>query len=98
MKATELDRIDRSYVSTQDTVYKLEETNNCVWDSLKPAPDNIKKLEKEWENCQELEKLEGNIGDQRIFYPWSFVKELQKNVQKEEKVRFWSLLHLVQYS
>jgi len=86
MKATELERIDRSYASTQDTVYELEETNNRIRDSLKPASDNVKKLEKEWENCQELEKLEGSIGDQRILYAWSFVKELQKNVQKEEKI------------
>jgi hypothetical protein len=46
-KATDLERLDRSYATVQDNLNELDETQANVECSLGPARDNLKKLKAE---------------------------------------------------
>jgi chromosome segregation ATPase len=56
-KATELERMDHSYANVVDNITELEENKKKVQDSLQSKVDMVRKLKKEWEEYQILEKL-----------------------------------------
>mmetsp|Transcript_6219 Transcript_6219/g.9089 ORF Transcript_6219/g.9089 Transcript_6219/m.9089 type:complete len:344 (+) Transcript_6219:140-1171(+) len=57
MRATELERLDRSYASIKDNITDLEEKNHRIRSSLSASGENVKRLEREWVEFQELNKL-----------------------------------------
>jgi len=87
-KATELERLDRSYAAVQDNVNELSETQARIIVQIKPASDNVKKLRMEWEQFQQLEKLEDEVSTIRVEYAWSVYRQCADKAQEEEVVRF----------
>lgn len=85
-KATDLERLDRSYVAVQDNLNELDETKNNVECSLGPARDNVKKLKAEWEQFKQLEKLEDELCLLRAQYAWSVYWSTFQKVKEEEEV------------
>lgn len=67
-KATDLERLNRSYATVQDNLNELDETQANVECSLGPARDHLKKLKAEWEQFKQLEKLEDEVSLLRVQY------------------------------
>ena len=88
-KATELDRLDRTYASMVDRVQELDETKVKVALSLDSAKENVKQLKAEWEEFQKLEKLEDNVADLRVEYAWSVHHEMATKKMLESQVRIY---------
>ena len=86
LKATELERIDRSYAATVDNIQELDETNVRVKHAMAPAMENVQKLEREWKEFQEMEKLEDKLSDLRVNYAWSVYKDFTEKVEVEQMV------------
>lgn len=88
MKATELERLDRSYAAIKDNISDLEEKNNRIRSSLKTSAENVKKLEREWTEFQELTKLEELIAEYRVQFAWSLVSHTEGKIAVQEQVGF----------
>lgn len=71
MKATELERVDRTYASTVDTINDLEETNYRMKESLRVSKDHVDDLKRKWQEHQELGKLESNYQKYSTEYAWA---------------------------
>jgi hypothetical protein len=85
MKATELDRLDRTYANIQDNLLQMEEDQNRIRKSLETSKQRVKKLEKEWNSYQELEGMKDKIKTESVNYAWSLVKDYER--QKEEMAK-----------
>ena len=85
-KATDLERLDRSYATVQDNLNELDETKANVECSVGPARDNVKKLKAEWEQFKQLEKLEDEISRLRVQFAWSLYRITFEKVEAEEAV------------
>ena len=82
-KATELERMDRSYANVVDNITELEENKKKVQDSLQSKVDMVRKLKKEWEEYQILEKLQDKVLDYRVDYGWAFYQTVQEELNEE---------------
>lgn len=85
-KATELERIDRSYANVVDNITSLEESKTKVKESLQGKVENVRKLKKEWQQYQQLGKLERKVLDHRVDYAWAFYNHVQQEVDVEQEV------------
>eukprot|EP00814_Leptocylindrus_danicus_P018555 CAMPEP_0116018644 /NCGR_PEP_ID=MMETSP0321-20121206/8768_1 /TAXON_ID=163516 /ORGANISM="Leptocylindrus danicus var. danicus, Strain B650" /LENGTH=1217 /DNA_ID=CAMNT_0003489071 /DNA_START=198 /DNA_END=3851 /DNA_ORIENTATION=- len=94
-KATELERIDRSYASTSDNIHDLIEKKDNVQKSLKCARDIVQKLQKEWEECLELERLQDKIDDMRMQLGWAVFSGNDAK-HEEEQVKFKQIVEKLQ--
>ena len=74
-KATELERIDRQYISTLDHVEDLEIQRGAMMKSLRPQAEVVEKLKGEWDECQKLDKIESKITKCRIHAAWALVND-----------------------
>ena len=97
-KATDLERLDRSYATVQDNLNELDETQANVECSLGPARDHLKKLKAEWEQFKQLEKLEDEVSLLRVQYAWSVYWVTSKKMKEEEEVSNSSLFSFHSYS
>eukprot|EP00581_Thalassiosira_minuscula_P008708 CAMPEP_0183707658 /NCGR_PEP_ID=MMETSP0737-20130205/4176_1 /TAXON_ID=385413 /ORGANISM="Thalassiosira miniscula, Strain CCMP1093" /LENGTH=1232 /DNA_ID=CAMNT_0025935381 /DNA_START=12 /DNA_END=3710 /DNA_ORIENTATION=- len=84
-KATELERLDRCYASIADNILEQESTQARARDNIGGAIDNTKKLKKEWEQFQEMDKLEVEVQEMRANYGWSVHSEFEVQLQEEMK-------------
>ena len=57
-KATELERLDRCYASIQDNILEQQQVRDRARENIGGVIENARKLKKEWEQFQELDKLE----------------------------------------
>lgn len=85
-KATELERIDRSYASTSDNIHDLIEKKDNVQKSLKCAREIVQKLQKEWEECLELERLQDKIDGMRMHLAWAVFSGNDAKHEEEQVV------------
>jgi structural maintenance of chromosomes protein 6 len=58
MKATELERVDRSFSTTVDTIKEMSSTNERSKDALSTTMEHVNELRRKWKEHQELSKLE----------------------------------------
>ena len=86
LKATELERISRSYATAVDNIQELDESVVRLQNFLKGKWDGVKKLEKEWQEFQEMEKLEDTLSDLRMNYAWSVYKDFTEKFKDEQMV------------
>ncbi|KAL9181634.1 hypothetical protein ACHAXT_010439 [Thalassiosira profunda] len=88
-KATELERLDNCYASIQDNILEQEATGARAKENINGAIENTKKLKQEWEQFQQLDKLEVELQDMRAKFGWSLHEEfdgtLQAELKKEQK-------------
>ena len=87
MKATELERMDRQYAAISDKLLEISETKQKVESGLSDAVDNVKKLKKQWEQHQEVEKLEEKLLELNILYSWAFYQDFEKQHKNMDEVR-----------
>jgi len=82
-KATELERIDRHYASTQDSLADMNESQNGVLKTLRPQEELTAKLNAEWQECQALEKLEIKVTDAKVRLLWCLHRIIKEEETKE---------------
>jgi chromosome segregation ATPase len=72
MKATELERMDRTYASIADSVMELSDTNDRIKDGLSKTFDHVAELKRKWEQHQQIEKLERKLEGYKSQYAWAY--------------------------
>jgi len=82
-KATEIERLDRTYAAIVDKVQDLDETKQRVRSGLANLKLTVKRLQAEWEEFQKLDKLEDAISDMRVSLAWSIYHEKVSTVEAE---------------
>ena len=80
-KATDLERLDRSYADIHDNISNLQMKGDSLRDSLTSTYNNLKVLKKEWEAFQELDKLQEKVSEQRIHYAWALYHKENRKVE-----------------
>jgi chromosome segregation ATPase len=93
-KATELERIDRSYANVIDNMNQSQNTKEKVQQTLQGKVENVRLLKKEWEQYQELDKLDEQVLDYKVDYAWAFYSSVQNEVDIEEEVSDLKWLYL----
>jgi hypothetical protein len=82
MKATELERIDRKYANTLDTLDETDRMNRGLESDL----HEMKSLKKEWEKHQRIEKLKDRLATLYEAYGWAAYKDSDMQVEQEIEV------------
>ena len=83
-KATDLERLDRSYADIYDNIENLNLKGDSLRRSLQSTYHNLKLLKKEWEAFEELEKLQEKTSQQRILYAWSLYHQEYEKVENSK--------------
>jgi chromosome segregation ATPase len=78
MKATELERVDRTYASTLDRVAELTETNYRLKESLQAAEENKAMLKKKWQEHQAVGRLETKQLKLHSEYAWAYYGQINE--------------------
>ena len=84
-KATELERLDRTYASIQDNIEEQKEARERALQAIEGTRDNAKRLKKEWEQFQELDKLEAECQQARAMCGWAIHNEFHTELENEMK-------------
>ncbi|KAL7570169.1 hypothetical protein ACA910_020007 [Epithemia clementina (nom. ined.)] len=71
LKASELERVDRVYSATMDTLEELIEAQRKVSQSLQSSMERVDRLRENYEQHQELEKLEYKVQELAVKYAWA---------------------------
>jgi structural maintenance of chromosomes protein 6 len=87
MKATELERVDRTYSSTLDTIVDLHHINTRMKAGLKVSSDHVDELRKKWNEHQELGKLENKYHKCCTEFAWAVYAERDGLYAKTVMVR-----------
>ena len=85
-KATELERMDRSYANVIDNIEQLQDNKLKVEQSLQGKVDNVRKLKKEWEQYQALDKMHEKVLDYRVDFAWAFYNHVNADFEAEQEV------------
>ena len=71
MKATELERVDRTYAETFDKVESLEAMNNNSRTMLQGRFDRLEELKRKWQEHQKMNELELKLQKLNTEYGWA---------------------------
>jgi chromosome segregation ATPase len=93
MKATELERVDRTYASTVDHVQELRDSQEKIQDNLQQKIEHVEMLKKKWEQHQALEKLENKVAELNVKYAWAFHNAVDDEFQAATEVRAHPGIH-----
>ena len=85
-KATELERLDRSYATTVDNINDLKARKDAVELSMEPAVANVKKLKKEHEQFEVVEKMEELVAETALDLCWATYRDFNDDVAQQEEV------------
>lgn len=88
MKATELERVDRSYASSIDTVHEMMNSNERIKEGLKQKMDQVDVLKKKYEEHLEIDKLEDKLQQMTVKYAWSYYHSVNAEYSKCLEVCF----------
>ena len=86
MKATELERLDRTYAAIGDNLIQMEEDQGRIRSTLTVSESHVKKLEKEWNAYKDMEKMADTMAVERVNFAWSLVKQCQHDYDESFKV------------
>lgn len=87
MKATELERLDRSYASTMDTVVDLEKQSMRLNQNLESYLIQVQETKKKWEEHQEIDKWRKKCALLEEKLAWSLYQEGNEQLQSKESNR-----------
>jgi structural maintenance of chromosomes protein 6 len=87
MKATELERVDRSYASTVDTVHDMVQSNDRMRDGLQQKMEQVDILKKKYEEHLEIDKLEEKLQVMTVKFAWSYYHSVDSEYKKCLEVR-----------
>ena len=87
MKATELERVDRTYAGTVDTIAELQDINIRIKEGLQTSFEHVEDLKRKWNEHQELNKLEEKKLQLGTDFAWSLYNESDDLYKKNYEVR-----------
>ena len=85
-KATELERMDRSYASVIDHINTLCAKKAQVEAKLQPAVDQAAKLKREWKKYQQLDDMQEAVLQLELELVWANFKDFDQDLQQEQEV------------
>jgi len=85
-KATELERIDRSYANTVDNINDLKTRKESVEQTMHSAIAMVKKLRKEWEQFEALDKMEDVVAETTLDLCWATFRDFDMDVVDQEQI------------
>jgi DNA repair exonuclease SbcCD ATPase subunit len=71
MKATDLERVDRTYAQTVDHVQDLRDSQEKIKDTLQINYDQVAELKKKWDAHQALDKMEDKVSELKVKLAWA---------------------------
>lgn len=86
MKATELERLDRKYAATLDTVRDLDNQSTRLNNALQTYIDQASDAKKRYKDFQKIEELENKKESCEELYAWSLYNEAQEKLMEEKTV------------
>jgi chromosome segregation ATPase len=87
-KATDLERMDRTYANVVESISELTVNQQRVVQSLVGAVTNVRKLKKEVDQHGEIEKWEDKIGDFTRLQAWATFGYINADYQGSEHVSY----------
>ncbi len=85
-KATELERLDRCYANIHDNIMEQNDVKQRAREGIQGAIDSTRKLQKEWEQFQEIDRLEVDLQRCRAQGSWAVYREMQEKLDGEIRV------------
>ena len=89
MKATELERIDRSYQTTLDSMNDMGGQKMRMENNLEHDQSLVKQCKEEWDKNQELDKLKEKKEKLMEGLAWSCYQKAQQTLDLEIMVSTW---------
>jgi chromosome segregation ATPase len=86
IKATELERLDRCYANIHDNIMEQNDVKQRAREGLQGAIDNTMRLRKEWEQFQEIDRLEVDLQRCRAEGTWAVFHETQEELDGQMRV------------
>jgi DNA repair exonuclease SbcCD ATPase subunit len=71
MKATDLERVDRTFAQTVDHVQDLRNSQEKIKDTLQLNYDQVAELKKKWDAHQALDKMEDKVSEMKVKLAWA---------------------------
>jgi DNA repair exonuclease SbcCD ATPase subunit len=71
MKATDLERVDRTYAQTVDHVQDLRDSQENIKDTLQMSQKQVDDLMKKWDAHQHLDKMENKLSEFKVDLAWA---------------------------
>jgi DNA repair exonuclease SbcCD ATPase subunit len=90
MKATELERVDRTFAATVDHVQDLRDSQEKIKDTLQLNYDQVETLKKKWEAHQALDKLEDKVSELKVKLAWKLYNTVDEEYTNSAEVRICS--------
>lgn len=90
LKATELERINRVYATTADSVEEMEDSSHKIKQNVVTAQEKSKAMKKQYEQHQQLSKLEQKVVELNMHYAWSVWndKDARRRAAQEKMDQF----------
>lgn len=88
MKATELERIDRTIAATTDQVMELQEQEQRMAQSLFADKELMLSTKRQLEQHQEIGKLQAKLSGMEEALAWAFYQAAKKNLDEQLEVRW----------
>lgn len=85
-KATDLERMDRTYANVVDKISELRDNQTRVEGTMAGAVETVKKLKTAVDQFLEVEKLEDKISDFRRAQGWAMFAEVLADTEQTEQV------------
>eukprot|EP00429_Kryptoperidinium_foliaceum_P002841 CAMPEP_0176007488 /NCGR_PEP_ID=MMETSP0120_2-20121206/3258_1 /TAXON_ID=160619 /ORGANISM="Kryptoperidinium foliaceum, Strain CCMP 1326" /LENGTH=1160 /DNA_ID=CAMNT_0017340249 /DNA_START=56 /DNA_END=3535 /DNA_ORIENTATION=+ len=81
MKATELERIDRTIANTTDRIYELQEQESRMAGGLEDDENLMKEAKKAYEQHQEIDKMKKKLHAMEEAVAWAYYKQANATLQ-----------------
>jgi hypothetical protein len=92
MKATELERVDRTFAQTVDHVQDLRDSQENIKDTLKMSQDQVDDLKKKWDAHQALDKMEDKVSELKVKLAWALFTTFDQEYTHSSDVSIYSEL------
>lgn len=86
-KATELERLDRCYANIHDNIMEQNDVKQKAREGLQGTIDTTKQLKKEWDQFNEIDKMEVDLQRARAEGSWAVYQEMQEKLELDMRVR-----------
>jgi len=86
MKATELERVDRTYAAIVDKVEELTDAQDKIKDNLQSTQQHVKMLKEKWEQHRALEDQDAKVQKLGVKYAWAYYNAADEDYQEAVKV------------
>jgi DNA repair exonuclease SbcCD ATPase subunit len=90
MKATDLERVDRTYAQTVDHVQDLRDSQENIKDTLQMSQKQVDDLMKKWDAHQHLDKMENKLSEFKVDLAWALFTTVDQEYTHSSDVSIYS--------